>query len=573
MTCWLISANPRMYNHEGAFNRNGFIDWGQYGKYQVGDKVYIYCAYPEKRIRFITKVTKIDMPKDDIPDDREFWISDFNDCEKYVRLELVKTTDNSLLTYGCLKEHGLKSAQPRKQEIKGELLSYIDGRINSNNTLDGFQTWLTSDNNSKNASREENFKYVGYTQALEKLVNFMFKNGIIPSQELNELNYTRYQSYLDAYNSSQKAKKFDEKENSTHAGRSALKLYINYIKYLCPFYDYNDSDVDICGENKVIYGIPGCGKSYYVDHTILGKNESGIYDGKYSDERVIRTTFHPDYSYTDFVGQIIPEIDYEDDHRIVDYRFIPGPFMLAFECAISNPKQNVALVIEEINRANASGVFGDLFQLLDRIDEPGKGFPIGTSTYGITNPTLIRYLKDDQYEKKYHYSFNLDELRIPANLTIVATMNTSDQNVYTLDTAFKRRWVFLKLKNNWDHHEYSEFLVPGMNNTTWRVFVETINSFIVNDNELLSAEDKRIGAYFIPKKMLMDSKKNYSIEQIKELKNNFADKMLGYLWDDVAKFSREKWFGKTPKTLDDLVDSYVNAKDDGKVVFTDGIFK
>ena len=348
---------------------------------------------------------------------------------------------------------------------------------------------------------------------------------------------------------------------------------IDFVNDCAQSSGYSYSSAIGLGNNLVVYGTPGCGKSYYVDHTILGKDNDGKYVGDYKEDNVIRTTFFQDYSNTDFVGQVMPVITTEVndagiEEQVVTYRFVPGPFTLALECAIAHPNEKVALVIEELNRGNAPSIFGDLFQLLDRIDEDGKEYPVGTSEYGITNVNIINYLSDNKhYDKKWRYSFNLSEIRIPANLYIFATMNTSDQNVFTLDTAFKRRWEFKKLKNEFTaDHAYSGYKVPGMPDVTWKKLVDDINDFIVSDADAIASEDKQIGVYFVAKNMLCSSEKDCDDEQ-KKLK--FAYKLFEYLWDDVAKFSRANWFGDV-KTLDKLIEKYLT---DGIKVFKDGVIK
>ena len=439
-----------------------------------------------------------------------------------------------------------------------------------NNIFDGFQPWLTTYHNPDYSGKE---KYIGYAQNLRKLIDFMYKEGIISSNELNELSVERYQTYLSAYEASEKAIDYDNTKLSSKAGSAALKKYILYIDYLLhPSFEYCDCVSG--GENLVVYGTPGCGKSFYVDHEILGKDDAGKYIGDYSERTVIRTTFYQDYSNTDFVGQIVPVIEYEKDSdgvdkSVVTYHFVPGPFTMALECALENPTKKVALVIEELNRGNAPCIFGDLFQLLDRIDEEGKDYPVGTSEYGIINTNLLNYLKDNDpahYKKEYKYCFNLNEIRIPANLSIYATMNTSDQNVFTLDTAFKRRWDFFKLQNKFENHSYKDYKVPGMLNMTWERFVDAINKHIANlsnESGVLTTEDKQIGVYFAAKKLLIEPGQ----EEKDTLKKKFAYKVLEYLWDDVAKYSRDRWFVKTT-TLDDLIEDYCS----GKQVFKDGIF-
>lgn len=310
-------------------------------------------------------------------------------------------------------------------------------------------------------------------------------------------------------------------------------------------YTYNSSKGG--AQNIVIYGTPGCGKSYYVQNTLLNNFDISI-------DNTIRTTFYQDYTNTDFIGQILPTI-HED--KTVTYEFNPGPFAIALKKAIMQPDVSVALIIEELNRGNAASIFGDLFQLLDR-DETGK------SQYGITNVLLQDYLNDcfeDQGE-----IFN--DIYIPSNLYVIATMNTSDQNVFTLDTAFKRRWEFEKLRNIFaNDHEYKAYFVPGMSHITWEHLVNDINNFILNNSNELTSEDKQLGVYFISKEILCENEEECSNN---DKKKKFAYKLFEYLWDDVAKFSRSDWFGSDIRSLDELIDTFFNK---GEKVFADGIIK
>lgn len=305
-------------------------------------------------------------------------------------------------------------------------------------------------------------------------------------------------------------------------------------------------DVNKAGaQNMVVYGTPGCGKSYYVQNTIL-KNLN------ISEENRVRTTFYVDYTNTDFVGQVLPKVNTD---KSVTYDFNPGPFTIALMKAIEQPEQNVALIIEELNRGNAPSIFGDIFQLLDR-DKKGK------SEYKIVNVNIQDYL-NKVFENKYCFN----EIRIPGNLYIIATMNTSDQNVFTLDTAFKRRWQFEKLKNIFtEEHKYKDYLVPGTSNITWQQLVEALNNIIIDHASTLASEDKQIGVYFITDDMLCAPGTVATEQQ----KRKFAYKLLEYIWDDVAKFNRTDWFGTDIKTLDQLIDEYLVR---GEKVFLDDIIK
>jgi len=150
-------------------------------------------------------------------------------------------------------------------------------------------------------------------------------------------------------------------------------------------------------------------------------------------------------------------------------------------------------------------------------------------------------------------------------------MNTSDQNVFTLDTAFKRRWNSEKLTNTFDDkHTFSQYLVPGMHGVTWKGFVERINENILKDNDLLASEDKQLGIYFVSKAMLLDPTVSYdeNSEEVKTITKAFAYKVFEYLWNDVTKFSREKWFESEIRSLDKLIDAFTK----GKQVFRNDIF-
>lgn len=301
------------------------------------------------------------------------------------------------------------------------------------------------------------------------------------------------------------------------------------------------------GKNIVVYGTPGCGKSFYVQNTLL--KEFGVAN---DEQHRIRTTFYQDYTNTDFVGQIIPKVK---EDKSVTYEFNPGPFALAMKMAIEHSNEPVALVIEELNRGNAASIFGDIFQLLDRTEE-------GKSQYKITNVNLQDYLNKVFKDKNIHF----DYIVIPSNLYIVATMNTSDQNVFTLDTAFKRRWKFEKLPNVFaKDHEYAEYYVPGMTGVTWRHLVDSINRYIVKNADELSSEDKQLGVYFIGKETLC---KEQTGETDVVKKKEFAYKLLEYLWDDVAKYNHVDWFGADIKTLDQLIAEYM---ENGQKVFVNGI--
>lgn len=473
------------------------------------------------------------------------------------RNELSQSLHNSLATgmsfWGLNDYKSAVQALLNGTYVKDDVV--LEDVDNDTDIFEGFTAWLTSYNNPKYTGTE---KYNGYPNALKKLIQFMKEKEYIEDDNLNDINIEKYNTWLDVYYKNADIQNYDKNHNSNMAGIAALKKYVQYIEYLlsphAEAFDYAITAGN--GENRILFGTPGCGKSYHIEHNVLGKSRiTKKYEGDYDKGNIIRTTFYQDYSNTDFVGQILPKVvrGNEGEKDTVEYIFNPGPFTLALIQAISNPDKKVALVIEEINRGNAPAIFGDIFQLLDRDEN-------SISEYGIVNVSLMDYLNDYEFivngqKKKYHFT----EIKIPGNLTIFATMNTSDQNVYTLDTAFVRRWEKEKIKNTFEQCAFASTTVPGMSNYTWKEFVDGINGWIAKHLEDLQVnEDKQIGVFFVKESLLT----NGDAEK-------FAFKVFDYLWSDVAKLDHGIFFNHYD-TLEDLIKAY---KTIGVGVFKPGIFE
>lgn len=305
---------------------------------------------------------------------------------------------------------------------------------------------------------------------------------------------------------------------------------------------------------QIFYGAPGTGKSFKIDDII----KNGHYNS-------VRTTFHPDSDYSTFVGaykpvmedvrqQVVPVVinngislnqnegSYEEK-RIV-YKFVKQAFTKAYLSSwrkyVEDPEspQPQFLVIEEINRGNCAQIFGDLFQLLDRSDNGFSSYPIEADT-DLQKEVARSFKEDKEYKlssnisiegavKDYtsNYEATLSEdvqegriLLLPPNLYIWATMNTSDQSLFPIDSAFKRRWdwVYIPIKN---HEEESYKIDIDGAIYDWWGFLEKINNVI---GQVTSSEDKKLGYFFVkaPNKVV-DAKK-------------FVGKVLFYLWNDVFK--------------------------------------
>ncbi len=278
-------------------------------------------------------------------------------------------------------------------------------------------------------------------------------------------------------------------------------------------------------ENVLLYGVPGVGKS----HTIQEKFCSDA-------SKIERVVFHPDYTYSDFVGQILPRVD---DEGKLKYIFTPGPFTKMLRKAYKDPDNYYYLIVEEINRGNAPAIFGEIFQLLDRKDsDKYPASEIGESEYGISNYDVANIV----YEDADH------EVRIPSNMYMLATMNTADQNVFTLDTAFQRRWKMKHIKNEVLNADHALKKIEG-SDITWGAFASVINDMVVDINsDMVSSEDKRLGAYFVKATELgIDT---------------FPEKVLKYLWDDAFKLHKEAVFDEKEKSLEGIIEKYETAEPD-----------
>ncbi len=278
--------------------------------------------------------------------------------------------------------------------------------------------------------------------------------------------------------------------------------------------------------NVLLYGVPGVGKSHEI-HQKYCQNADLC-------ERVV---FHPDYTYSDFVGQILPRVEGDK----LKYVFTPGPFTRMLRKAWDNPGEEYFLVIEEINRGNAPAIFGEIFQLLDRKTEDSHKYipsEYGESEYGIANYDIALAV----YQDEKH------EVRIPSNLWILATMNTADQNVFTLDTAFQRRWDMHHIKNDVWTAEHATEQIEGTG-IVWGAFATVINDMVSEAGfDMAGSEDKRLGAYFVKRSELAGEK--------------FPEKVLKYLWDDAFKMDREAIFGDKFRSLEEVLETYGTAAED-----------
>jgi hypothetical protein len=270
-------------------------------------------------------------------------------------------------------------------------------------------------------------------------------------------------------------------------------------------------------KNLIVYGAPGTGKSYYLNNLL-------------KDNKTIRTVFHSETQNSDFVGSLKPVTKLVDGITKVTYEFVAGPFIKALLAAFKNPAIEINLIIEEINRANAAAVFGEIFQLLDR-DSTGR------SVYEIQADQLLwEYLKDN-----HDQNFN-GLLYIPENLTINATMNSSDQGVYPLDSAFKRRWSFKYMPIDFQDSPKGAVDLDGRR-ITWNNLAKSINETLSTQYSHLE-EDRFIGPWFLSKD-----------EVHSQFSKAIESKLFTYLWNDVLRHQqRDKIFNSQEiSTFSDLI--------------------
>ncbi len=326
---------------------------------------------------------------------------------------------------------------------------------------------------------------------------------------------------------------FIKHDNDKNQGwrSGAISHYVCFINARSFFRRQEGTNINIKGSanqtlQQIFYGAPGTGKSHKIKDDV---------DVKAADEKnlVFRTTFHPDSDYSTFVGaykptttkravrnvagDIVKDTNKEDVYEdCITYSFIPQAFLQAYVAAWNNPEDKVFLVIEEINRGNCAQIFGDLFQLLDRDGDGVSEYPI------MADKDIAKYLNGND-EEELPVLTNKDgikdgKLRLPKNLYIWATMNTSDQSLFPIDSAFKRRWdwVYMPIadaKKNYvieiDNDQYD-----------WWSFLEAINAII---ESTIHSEDKKLGYFFAKAK---DGR--ITVE-------TFVSKVIFYLWNDVFK--------------------------------------
>lgn len=308
----------------------------------------------------------------------------------------------------------------------------------------------------------------------------------------------------------------------------------------------SDKKINICKGEKdklqqILFGAPGTGKSHTINC-----------DANITEQNSIRTTFHPDSDYSTFVGCYKPTKDEKSGE--ITYDFTPQAFTNAYVAAWKNVESPFFLIIEEINRGNCAQIFGDIFQLLDRD-------PNGFSSYKTTpDQDLANYIREqftdtdiDDADVK-----SGKKMQLPPNLYIWATMNTSDQSLFPIDSAFKRRWDWRYIPI--DYTDKGHYIACGDTQYSWADFLQKVNDKV---ESVTQSEDKKLGYWFM----------GNGAEQKEITVDRFVSKVVFYLWNDVfkdfgksgntifkdtfAKFHKFFDFGGNPK--EDVVKAFLDA--------------
>lgn len=408
---------------------------------------------------------------------------------------------------------------------------------------ESFKTWLMKAKKGNGETYTESTR-TQYITALKAIAS-EFESEIAPYTSIFEVNSdTELPAIIQSIKDSAHYPEF----NDSH-GNGALSAGLTaYLRYLVELANANVSEdlapfclktgyVNPLPRNRIFFGAPGTGKSY-----TLNKEKDALIVDSDDYERV---TFHPDYSYANFVGTYKPV---PADNDVITYSYVPGPFMRTLVKALKNSRTDTPkpylLMIEEINRANVAAVFGEVFQLLDRDDDEVSEYAIQASE------DIKKYLASQLGGVPSDYN----EIQIPDNMFIWATMNSADQGVFPMDTAFKRRWDFTYLGiDDSESGIAGKTVVLGQGaqqrEVEWNELRKAINAKLI---DLKVNEDKLMGPYFLAKKSIMNGEDIDAAKFIRVFKN----KVIMYLFDDAAK--------RAPTTLFDGCDA-TTAKQYSKI--------
>lgn len=419
---------------------------------------------------------------------------------QYTAEGIRRYTDNAVVTYSYALHNALVPLEPY---VKGNLFMY--------KTSEAFEEILKQLENMTEYKRISEERDGTLRVAIELYKAFLSGGDYSDAPDITNQFYITKGESAEGYN--------DDRGEAFH-------------------YD----EVEMTPRQKIFYGAPGTGKSYTVNQMI----EEVYPDDKEREAHVKRLIFHPAYDYEDLVGGIRPLLTPDGS---LEHVFVAGPLTMILKDAFMNPSEEYYLIIEEINRGNTPAIFGDLFQLLDR--KAG-----GRSRYAIANNAISSYFARDPGLKKL---FSDGKIWFPPNFSIMATMNTADENIYVLDNAFKRRFTLEYVRIRFDHlpdewtksyetfagsrpltavfqdtpleNFVNELAAEGKLFRNWATYARLANKVIdmvnkeaarASDNEKIFriAENKKLGPFFVSEADLSD-------------RSAFINKVIFYLKQDV----------------------------------------
>ena len=610
MQKWLISADTKKWDINEYYEKYGYVDWQLRFHYDIGDLIYIYCKKPVGKIMFKAFVEREE-------------VIDKDTGEKLAILKFIEKVDTDELSYENLKMHGLKMAPMGGMKLKGDLENYVRRYFSNESKM-----WLIQagvDSVKIDTFKDNNFVAIGWQ--LDDVSNNNFEeikslyNNVYPNESSQKIaadvtqinifvNHITIGDYIvtsdstkreyllgicksDYYFSQEKdgsgkdipfnhchdvewlcSIKWEDISNETKKSffpKSVLEINNHakeeFLKYFKPISFSNEEK-----RNKIYFGAPGTGKSFN-----LNENKNKLL--KNCNDNYERVTFHPDYTYANFVGTYKPVPKIDDDGNNLDdltYEYVPGPFMRTLVKALKNPNEPFLLIIEEINRANVAAVFGDVFQLLDRDEDYKSEYPINASedlkNY-LKKELDINKMQNECQIKKYYNELlgkEYSQITIPSNMFIWATMNSADQGVFPMDTAFKRRWDFEYLGIDDGESKINNLIVKiNDEEILWNDIRKAINHKLITFN---INEDKLMGPFFAFKNYIKET--NELIEIPQDIFNDvFMNKIVMYLFEDAARSKRDYLFkiddGTTPNITYSQIRSAFDKK--GIKIFSDDV--
>lgn len=424
--------------------------------------------------------------------------------EKDTILEISEEEYNELYRSLFVVDDKKESLLPNPDEQEAQFSAWLNGLKKADGTRLYAETYC--------------YKIVKIANKVDELFEFL------PFERIYEItDYNEFSAALDVIKSHPDFKEIN-RGNSNGTISAMLSLYGKFLQFSAMTQEkirfetpYKNSKFAM---NRIVFGAPGTGKSHTLNEDVQGlvNSENASFE---------RVTFHPEYSYSSFVGCYKPVSETDG----IEYKYVAGPFMRVLVEAYKSgrtehPRPHI-LLIEELNRARVAAVFGEVFQLLDR-DATGK------SEYDIApSEDVKKYLFSELGGDMSDY----DTIRIPNNMFIWATMNSADQGVFPMDTAFKRRWNFEYIGIDDNDKKVKSIIKIGEFVYDWNQLRKAINAKM---SVLKINEDKLLGPYFIGKQYFNTNENDNDAN--KAFVAMFKNKVLMYLFEDACKQKAKDMF-------------------------------